>query len=89
MSKRLPIYHFPDETDFKTHPVDIYQPWCKQCGICLSVCPKGVFEILESGRTRVARPEDCTQCEMCAWHCPDYAILLDKRKPKKAKPDHS
>ena len=88
MARSAPKYHLPDDTDFKTTPIDIYQPWCKQCGLCVEFCPKGVFKILKSGKIEVAHPEECIQCEMCARHCPDYAILLKKRDLKKSRLDH-
>ena len=85
MGRHPPKYHLPDDSDFNQTPVDIYQPWCKRCGICVEFCPQGVFEILESGRVIAARPEECIQCETCALHCPDYAILLKKREKKTSK----
>mgnify|MGYP005836398647 CR=1 FL=1 len=88
MTRQAPKYHLPDDSDFSTIPVDIYQPWCKQCYLCVEFCPKDVFKILKSGKVEVAHPENCIQCEMCARHCPDYAILLKKRDVKKSRLDH-
>jgi 2-oxoglutarate ferredoxin oxidoreductase subunit delta len=50
---------------------------CKACGICRAICPRDVFALDEFGYPVVARPNDCTVCFACEWHCPDFAIELD------------
>ena len=87
-TRRLPKYHMPDDSDFTKEPVDIYQPWCKQCTLCVSLCPKGVFEILETGEIQAVHNDECIQCQMCVLHCPDFAILLRERRKKKPRPDN-
>ena len=47
---------------------------CKACGICVSLCPTKVFDRDAAGQAVVARPEQCTACRLCEWHCPDFAI---------------
>lgn len=47
---------------------------CKACGICIALCPTTVFDRDADGQAVVARPEDCTACRLCEWHCPDFAI---------------
>jgi 2-oxoglutarate ferredoxin oxidoreductase subunit delta len=47
---------------------------CKACGICVSLCPRQVFDEDDEGRPVVARIGDCTACRLCEWHCPDLAI---------------
>lgn len=76
--------HFPDATDMRTHPVDIYEPWCKRCQLCFELCPKQVFDVEPTGRVYVKAPEACSQCKICALHCPDYAILLEPKEAKKS-----
>ena len=55
-------------------PVTINLSWCKACNLCIALCPTHVFEPDRDGKPTLARPEDCTQCEICWVHCPDFAI---------------
>jgi NAD-dependent dihydropyrimidine dehydrogenase PreA subunit len=53
---------------------------CKGCKTCVSVCPKGVFELYRLGgkqRSRVADPAACEQCTACVKQCPEHAILAE------------
>ena len=50
---------------------------CKACGICRAICPRDVFAADEFGYPAVARPNDCSVCFACEWHCPDFAIAVD------------
>jgi 2-oxoglutarate ferredoxin oxidoreductase subunit delta len=53
---------------------------CKACGICISLCPTHVFDTDDGGQAVAARPEDCTVCRLCEWHCPDFAIEVLARE---------
>ena len=57
----------------------INTPWCKQCGICVEFCPKGVLDIGENG-VYVKEKEKCISCGLCELRCPDYAIYLEENK---------
>ena len=59
----------------------IYPDWCKGCGLCVSFCPSKVFELDETGKSRVVHEEECINCGFCELHCPDFAI---KVMPKEA-----
>ncbi len=53
---------------------------CKACGICITLCSTHVFDADGGGQAVAARPEECTVCRLCEWHCPDFAIeVLDLR----------
>jgi 2-oxoglutarate ferredoxin oxidoreductase subunit delta len=69
--KRVP---FPEK--MRTEPIDIFEPWCKNCGLCVTFCPTEVFAFLETGKVVVNSPENCKQCGICVNLCPDMAILL-------------
>ena len=70
---------FPEK--MRTEPIDIFEAWCKNCGLCVAFCPAEVFAFLETGKVIVKSPEECKQCGICANLCPDMAILLlPKRK---------
>lgn len=55
--------------------------WCKSCGICIAVCPKNSLEMLD-GLPVLANPLSCNQCGSCEQHCPDWAIVVHKRKAR-------
>ena len=57
--------------------IDINREYCKKCRICITFCPKSVFD-KESERPEVVRPEDCIGCKMCEMRCPDFAITVTK-----------
>ena len=48
---------------------------CIGCGICLEVCPHGVF-IIESGRAQIQNRDGCMECGACARNCPASAISV-------------
>jgi len=53
---------------------------CKGCGACVEVCPKGVFELYQSGaalKSRALRLKECVQCTACVKQCPEHAILAE------------
>ncbi len=72
--------------------VEVYESWCKRCGICVAFCPAGVLAQDQAGKVQVADPERCTGCQLCEFRCPDFAIhvrtaskKLEKGKPEKTK----
>jgi len=46
---------------------------CVQCGLCLSLCPRGVFQHDADWKIRV-EVEACRPCERCGDACPTQAI---------------
>lgn len=50
---------------------------CKGCGICMEVCPHGVFKPYE-GKVRIADRDACMECGACAGNCPFGAIEVHK-----------
>jgi len=61
---------------------------CEDCGICIYVCPKELFEPSGQMNVRgfvVPRVKDetaCTGCLNCMVSCPDMAIVVEKKKQK-------
>lgn len=48
---------------------------CTGCGLCLDVCPQGVFEM--NGRhVRIADHDGCMECGACARNCPVSAVTV-------------
>jgi 2-oxoglutarate ferredoxin oxidoreductase subunit delta len=69
------------------HQVYVNEDYCKgvdDCGICVWICPKDVFDNSDRLTMRgirppeVARIEDCIGCENCMLYCPDLAIVVVK-----------
>lgn len=48
---------------------------CSGCGMCLEVCPHGVFTI-EEGFARIERRDSCMECGACSMNCPEGAISV-------------
>ncbi|MBM4237687.1 MAG: ferredoxin family protein [Euryarchaeota archaeon] len=76
--------------------VRVNPEYCKGCGLCVLVCPRGILkegsELSEKGYVPplVASPEKCANwkrrdkrkavCEMCVLTCPDHAMDWDESK---------
>lgn len=61
-----------------TLSVDLEQ--CTGCGMCVEVCPRGVFDLnMLGGRTlaEVSRPAECEQCTACVKQCLVGAVLAE------------
>ena len=56
--------------------VTVFDTWCKGCGLCVAFCPQKVFESGPDGHVLVAHEEQCSACNWCYEHCPDFAILV-------------
>ncbi|MBN2457857.1 4Fe-4S dicluster domain-containing protein [Candidatus Woesearchaeota archaeon] len=50
---------------------------CSTSGICVDICPVGVFE-KKDDKVVVARPEDCILCRACEGSCPKGAIKVEE-----------
>ncbi len=49
---------------------------CINCGLCVAVCPHGVF--VPNGRAvRLDRLRACMECGACQLNCPTAAIAVD------------
>lgn len=49
---------------------------CRGCGMCLSVCPRGV--LATEGKTVVVRDRDaCIECGACMRNCPFEAVHVE------------
>jgi len=49
---------------------------CTDCGVCLSVCPVGAFEV-DSGTRKVKfHDKKCVACALCIKACPPRAMEL-------------
>lgn len=48
---------------------------CSGCGMCVNVCPHGVFA-WRDGRARIADRDACIECGACARNCPEDAVSV-------------
>ncbi len=71
--------------------VTLFRQSCKgveDCGICIFVCPKKLFEgsddLNEAGYLlpRVKDEKRCTQCQNCMIYCPDLAVAVAGRSSR-------
>lgn len=56
-----------------------FRAWCKRCGLCSALCPRGVIVQDETGAPQARYPDACTGCLFCELHCPDFAITIRER----------
>lgn len=64
--------------------IEVNEPWCKGCAICVEFCPEGVL-VMERGKVKVVNLEACSACGLCELRCPDFAIVvIDKSKLDKS-----
>ncbi|KPJ52882.1 hypothetical protein AMJ39_06660 [candidate division TA06 bacterium DG_24] len=52
---------------------------CKGCGICVEFCPQDVLQ-MAGQYPEVVAAECCTQCQLCDFLCPDFAIIVREGK---------
>jgi 2-oxoglutarate ferredoxin oxidoreductase subunit delta len=64
----------------RRYKIDIFQAWCKACGICVAFCPQKCLDRDEEGNPVIAAQEKCTGCGWCEIHCPDFAIGVREEK---------
>jgi len=59
--------------------VSVNEKLCKKCGICVALCPKGVFSLSDKLSVEA---EKCNGCRRCEVYCPDFAIEVNAREEK-------
>jgi len=64
----------------------INDKYCKGCGICIEMCPRGVLQFSEKINEKgyhIPYPknlEKCIACHQCEMYCPDQAITVVEEK---------
>lgn len=58
------------------HSLVLDEARCNGCGLCVHVCPHGVYAIA-SHRARIVRRESCMECGACRRNCAEGAIKVD------------
>jgi len=49
---------------------------CTNCRLCLMVCPKDVFDVVEKNKIRITNESACFSCNACVIQCPENVLLL-------------
>lgn len=64
--------------------IKINEKYCKGCGFCVEVCPKGALE--QNAKTNekgyivpeIINEDECIFCKNCEFICPEMAISIIK-----------
>ncbi|OYT34188.1 2-ketoglutarate ferredoxin oxidoreductase subunit delta [Archaeoglobales archaeon] len=56
------------------YKIAIDKSLCKECGICVDICPKKVISLSKN----VIVSKECAGCKLCVYYCPDFAIDVVK-----------
>jgi len=61
--------------------VHIEEAGCRDCSLCVDICPTKVFEE-DAGKklARVARQDDCIGCTSCVYLCPSRCLSVTDAK---------
>ncbi len=61
--------------------VHIEEAGCRDCGLCVEICPTKVFEEDSSKKlAKVVRQEDCIGCTSCVYLCPSRCLNVTDAK---------
>ncbi len=71
------------EKERKLYNVVFFKNWCKACGLCGAFCSKKIIKYDETGFPFIKEMDSCIGCRLCEIHCPDFAITIRERHPKR------
>lgn len=55
---------------------------CRRCGMCVEICPEGLFVQTESNRIpKISNPKACISCGHCVSICPSGAVTHQNFSP--------
>ena len=67
--------------------ITILEPYCKGCGLCVTVCKQAALRLSEHANDRDTHPVElcegveCIACGRCYLICPDAAIVIEDEAP--------
>jgi NAD-dependent dihydropyrimidine dehydrogenase PreA subunit len=56
--------------------LSLNQTLCNACGMCVKVCPRAVFKILNK-KAQIVNRNYCMECGACALNCAKLAITVN------------
>ena len=71
----------------KFYDVFFFHTWCKSCGLCVEFCPKKIISADKTGMPEIVDTDSCIGCRFCEIHCPDFAVTVELRVPRRRKSD--
>ncbi len=61
--------------------VHIEEAGCRDCGLCVDICPTKVFEQEPTKQiAKVVRQDDCIGCTSCVYLCPSRCLTVTEAK---------
>ncbi len=79
-SSALDVGAAPDRAQFGGGMVTINQERCQACGLCVMICPVGLFEMVGEAALRKSHvregQDNCIACSCCEAVCEPGAIRL-------------
>jgi 2-oxoglutarate ferredoxin oxidoreductase subunit delta len=64
----------------KAKKIVINAQWCKGCGVCIDMCPRGALTKDHKEKAVWEFPEKCVSCGLCELRCPDIAITMEEKE---------
>jgi flavoprotein len=70
--RRIPIYDDPAQVQYGVVEFDYEK--CRQCGMCVKICPASTLEMVDN-QPRITQTLECMMCSDCVAICPEGAIV--------------
>ncbi len=70
-----------DPIQQRSYRIEVDHSWCKDCGICPTVCPEFCLAMDHAHRLVVVDEAACIGCRLCEALCPDFAIRISVGDP--------
>jgi|YelNatPaOPRAMG01_1025707.scaffolds.fasta_scaffold202646_2 NAD-dependent dihydropyrimidine dehydrogenase PreA subunit len=62
--------------------IEIKKEFCKNCNVCVEVCPLDVLKESNDLTPLIAYREDCQSCYLCKISCPEGAIVINPERAR-------
>ena len=74
--RRLGFMNIGNKVKMPGNIATIDRTKCTDCGVCIDVCPVGVYQMENNGHRKVVvrYPKACEDCQACVLQCPTGAI---------------